>query len=229
MSKRILVVEDDRQARETLVFALEHEGYEVIEAADGEEALAKLAASTPDLVLLDLMLPRVDGLDVCKRAREMSSVPIIMLTARNEEIDKVLGLEVGADDYVTKPYGTRELLARIRANLRRAREMARQVPETDEVVVGSISITPSKREVLVRGEAVYLTPKEFDLLYMLAKNADRVLTRGELLSEVWGYEGMDTRSLDVHVGRLRAKLEENPAEPKIILTARSVGYRMVRS
>jgi two-component system response regulator VicR len=228
MNRKILVVEDDRQARETLVAALQNEGYEVTQAVDGEEALEKLGAETPDLVLLDLMLPRVDGIDVCKQARALSSVPIIMVTARDDEIDKVLGLEVGADDYVTKPYSTRELLARIRANMRRARELVRQAQESDEVTVGGVTITPSKREVIVNGETVYLTPKEFDLLYMLARHADRVLKRGELLSEVWGYEGMDTRSLDVHIGRLRAKLEENPADPKIILTARSVGYRMVK-
>jgi len=228
MNRKILVVEDDRQARETLVAALQNEGYEVTQAVDGEEALDKLGTETPDLVLLDLMLPRVDGIDVCKQARALSSVPIIMVTARDDEIDKVLGLEVGADDYVTKPYSTRELLARIRANMRRARELVRQAQESDEVTVGDVTITPSKREVLVRGVSVYLTPKEFDLLYTLARNADRVLKRGELLSEVWGYEGMDTRSLDVHIGRLRAKLEENPADPRIILTARSVGYRMVK-
>jgi len=226
--KKILVVEDDRMAREVLVAALEGEGYTAIEAADGQEALEKVEAEHPDLILLDLMLPRIDGLDVCKRARDRTAAPIIMLTARSEEIDKVLGLEVGADDYVTKPYSTRELLARIRANLRRARELAKPAPEADEIIVGDVTIAPSRREVLLRGKAVYLTPKEFDLLYILARNADRVLTRSELLSEVWGYEGMDTRSLDVHIGRLRAKLEDDASHPRIIITARSVGYRMVK-
>lgn len=226
--KKILVVEDDKMAREVLVAALEGEGYDVLEAADGEEALERIENSKPDLILLDLMLPRIDGLDVCKRARDKTVAPIIMLTARSEEIDKVLGLEVGADDYVTKPYSTRELLARIRANLRRAREMTKPKSSTDGVTVGDVSISPSRREVLLRGKPIYLTPKEFELLYMLAKHADRVLTRAELLSEVWGYEGMDTRSLDVHIGRLRAKLEDDAGHPRIIITARSVGYRMIK-
>jgi two-component system, OmpR family, response regulator VicR len=229
MNRKILVVEDDKVSREVLYTALDNEGYDVVEAVDGEEALQKIESERPDLILLDLMLPRgMDGLDVCKRARDKTSVPIIMLTARNEEIDKVLGLEVGADDYITKPYGTRELLARIKAALRRARELAQPVSRTDDLVVGEVIISPAKREVLLRGEPVYLTPKEFDLLCMLARNADRVLTRAELLAEVWGYEGMDTRSLDVHIGRLRAKLEDDAGHPKIIVTARSVGYRMVK-
>ncbi len=227
MAKRILVVEDDTQAREALVSALRREGYEVMEASDGEEGLERIRRDKPDLVILDLILPRMDGLDVCRKAREITTIPIIMLTARDEEIDKVLGLEIGADDYITKPYSMRELLARIKANLRRWSEFAAPRSEEEDIVVGPIVIMPSKREVTRDGKRVYLTPKEFDLLYVLATNLDKVMPREALLSQVWGYEGIDTRSLDVHIGRLRAKLEDDPSNPKMILTVRSVGYRMV--
>jgi two-component system response regulator RegX3 len=222
----ILVVDDEQSYRDALSVALQREGFIVETAADGAEAILRFEASKPALVLLDVMLPKMSGVDVCREIRARSRVPIIMVTARNAEIDAVVGLEVGADDYVTKPFRLRELIARVRAALRR-------VPITDEgrehpdvLEVGDVRLDAARHEVYVRGEAVPLPLKEFELLELLLANAGRVLTRDVLIDRVWGpnYFG-DTKTLDVHVKRLRSKIEEDPANPTRIVTIRGVGYR----
>lgn len=222
----ILVVDDEQSYRDALSIALQREGFIVETAADGAEAILRFDASKPALVLLDVMLPKMSGVDVCRELRARSRVPIIMVTARNAEIDAVVGLEVGADDYVTKPFRLRELIARVRAALRR-------VPITDEgrehpdvLEIGDVRLDAARHEVHVRGEAVALPLKEFELLELLLANAGRVLTRDVLIDRVWGpnYFG-DTKTLDVHVKRLRSKIEEDPANPTRIVTIRGVGYR----
>lgn len=222
----ILVVDDEQSYRDALSVALQREGFIVETAADGAEAILRFEASKPALVLLDVMLPKMSGVDVCREIRARSRVPIIMVTARNAEIDAVVGLEVGADDYVTKPFRLRELIARVRAALRR-------VPITDEgrehpdvLEVGDVRLDAARHEVYVRGEPVPLPLKEFELLELLLANAGRVLTRDVLIDRVWGpnYFG-DTKTLDVHVKRLRSKVEEDPANPTRIVTIRGVGYR----
>lgn len=220
----ILVVEDELSFRETISFMLSKEGFEVITAADGAEGLRQFDMHHPDLVLLDVMLPEMSGTDVCRNIRSRSATPIIMLTAKDSELDKVLGLELGADDYVTKPFSTRELLARIRAVLRRG------VVEPDEeqlvISIGSIRMNLERHEVSVNGESVSLPLKEFELLEYLMRNAGRVLTRGQLMDRVWGsdYVG-DGKTLDVHVKRLRSKIEIDPANPQLLTTVRGLGYR----
>jgi len=223
----ILVVDDEQSYRDALRIALEREGFRVEVAADGAEALARFDAVRPALVLLDVMLPRISGIDVCRELRSRSQVPIIMVTARNAEIDAVVGLEVGADDYVTKPFRLRELVARVRAALRRGRGDDMGVAQTDEVLeVGDVRLDAARHEVAVRGERVALPLKEFELLELLLANAGRVLTRDVLIDRVWGpnYYG-DTKTLDVHVKRLRAKVEDDPGHPARIVTVRGVGYR----
>jgi two-component system response regulator RegX3 len=227
----ILVVDDEQSYRDALRVALEREGFRVEVAADGAEALERFESARPALVLLDVMLPRVSGVDVCRELRLRSQVPIIMVTARNAEIDAVVGLEVGADDYVTKPFRLRELVARVRAALRRGRNDDGQVADRGEVVeVGDVRLDAARHEVLVRGERVALPLKEFELLELLLANAGRVLTRDTLIDRVWGpnYYG-DTKTLDVHVKRLRAKVEDEPAHPARIVTVRGVGYRYEKS
>jgi two-component system response regulator RegX3 len=231
MSSRplILVVDDEQSYRDALAVALEREGFDVETAADGPEAIARFEASRPALVLLDVMLPRMSGIDVCRELRSRSLVPIIMVTARDAEIDAVVGLEVGADDYVTKPFRLRELIARVRATLRRA-PVDEGRPEPAEVIeVGDVRLDVGRHEVSVRGEAVALPLKEFELLEELLANAGRVLTRDVLIDRVWGpnYYG-DTKTLDVHVKRLRSKIEPDPANPTRIVTVRGVGYRYER-
>jgi two-component system, OmpR family, response regulator RegX3 len=227
----ILVVDDEQSYRDALRVALEREGFRVEVAVDGADALERFDAVRPGLVLLDVMLPRISGVDVCRQIRAKSQVPIIMVTARNAEIDAVVGLEVGADDYVTKPFRLRELVARVRAALRRGRPDDTGVEDYGDVIeVGDVRLDAARHEVAVRGERVALPLKEFELLELLLANAGRVLTRDVLIDRVWGpnYYG-DTKTLDVHVKRLRAKVEEDPAHPARIVTVRGVGYRYEKS
>lgn len=221
---RILLVEDEESFSDPLSYLLCREGYEVSIADTGPAALARFDAEGADLVLLDLMLPGLSGVEVCRELRRRSNVPIIMLTAKDGEIDKVVGLELGADDYVTKPYSSRELLARIRAVLRRLAEPEELLPSTLEA--GPVRMDVERHVVTVRGERVSLPLKEFELLQLLLRNAGRVLTRGQLIDRVWGsdYVG-DTKTLDVHVKRLRAKVEAEPTVPEHIRTVRGLGYK----
>jgi two-component system response regulator RegX3 len=223
---RIMVVEDEPALVDALEYGLSSEGFEVLEAGDGETALRLFDRDRPDLVLLDLMLPGLPGTEVCKRIRAVSSVPIIMLTAKDTEIDKVVGLELGADDYVTKPFSMRELGARVRAVLRRSREEEGGGDDVVPAEAGDVRIDPDRHEVSVRGRAVELPPKEFALLELLVRNAGRVLTRDVLIDRIWGgdYVG-DTKTLDVHIKRLRGRIEEDPHDPRLILTVRGVGYK----
>ncbi len=222
----VLVVDDEQSYREALAIALEREGFRVETAADGAEALRRFEATQPALVLLDVMLPEISGVDVCRTIRARSQVPIIMVTARNAEIDAVVGLEVGADDYVAKPFRLRELIARVRAQLRRGPGDEGPAHEGDVLEVGHVRLDAGRHEVSVRGERVALPLKEFELLELLLANAGRVLTRDVLIDRVWGpnYYG-DTKTLDVHVKRLRTKIEDDPAHPVNIVTVRGVGYR----
>jgi two-component system, OmpR family, response regulator RegX3 len=227
----ILVVDDEESYRDALSVALECEGFDVETAADGPEAIERFDATNPALVLLDVMLPRMSGVDVCRELRTRSQVPIIMVTARNSEIDAVVGLEVGADDYVTKPFRLRELVARVRAALRRAPRTDVEIGASDEQIeIGDVRVDVARHEVLVRGTLVPLPLKEFELLELLMLNAGRVLTRDVLIDRIWGpnYYG-DTKTLDVHVKRLRSKIEANPANPTRIVTVRGVGYRYERT
>ncbi|MFD6141673.1 response regulator [Promicromonospora sp. NPDC060271] len=225
---RILVVEDEESYRDPLTYQLTREGFEVIEAADGNSALAAYDAEGADLVLLDLMLPGLSGTEVCRELRARGDVPVIMLTAKDSEIDKVVGLELGADDYVTKPYSYRELLARVRAVLRRRQPGDSADHDEDGVLeVGPVRMDVERHTVTVSGELVALPLKEFDLLELLMRNAGRVLTRGQLIDRVWGadYVG-DTKTLDVHVKRIRSKIEPDPGAPKHLLTVRGLGYKL---
>lgn len=219
---RIMVVEDEESFSDALSYMLRKEGFEVSVASTGQDALALFDRTPHDLVLLDLMLPGMSGTDVCRSIRSRSRVPIIMVTAKDAEIDKVLGLELGADDYVTKPFSSRELLARIRAVLRRL-DTFHEVPVLE---AGPVRIDPERHVVEVGGQPVALPLKEFDLLEYLVRNAGRVLTRGQLIDRIWGsdYVG-DTKTLDVHVKRLRAKIEPDPANPRHLLTVRGLGYK----
>jgi two-component system response regulator RegX3 len=221
---RILVVEDEESISDPLSYLLGREGYEVGLAGSGPAALEEFDRHGADLVLLDLMLPGLPGTEVFRALRARSSVPVIMLTAKDSEVDKVVGLELGADDYVTKPYSTRELLARIRAVLRRGADADELVPVTVEA--GPVRMDVERHVVTVRGEQVSVPLKEFELLEMLLRNAGRVLTRGQLIDRVWGsdYVG-DTKTLDVHVKRLRAKVEPEPGQPRYIVTVRGLGYK----
>ncbi len=227
-SATILVVEDEDSFVEALTVGLKREGFRVQVARDGAEALDMFDAVKPDLVLLDVMLPKVSGIDVCRELRRRSSVPIIMVTAKGGEIDTVVGLEVGADDYVTKPYRLRELVARMRAVLRRrgAESVAAATLSGEAISVGDVALDPERHEVVIRGEGVQLPLKEFELLELLLANAGRVLTRETLIDRVWGtdYVG-DTKTLDVHVKRLRAKVEPDPSSPARIVTIRGLGYK----
>jgi two-component system response regulator RegX3 len=226
----ILVVDDEPSYRDALAVALQREGFLVETAADGPEALARFDAARPALVLLDVMLPRISGIDVCRELRARSRVPIIMVTAKNSEIDAVVGLEVGADDYVTKPFRLRELIARVRAALRRIPTVDESADELEIIEIGEVRLDAARHEVFVRGQPVALPLKEFELLELLMTNAGRVLTRDVLIDRVWGpnYFG-DTKTLDVHVKRLRSKIELDPANPSRIVTVRGVGYRYERA
>jgi two-component system response regulator RegX3 len=222
---RVLVVEDEESFSDALAYLLRREGYEVAVAESGPDALTLFDRSGADLVLLDLMLPGLSGTEVCRALRQRSGVPIIIVTARDAEIDKVVGLELGADDYVTKPYSSRELVARIRAVLRRGGGDADD-DDAGVVEAGPVRMDVERHTVSVDGQPVSLPLKEFDLLELLLRNADRVLTRGQLIDRVWGsdYVG-DTKTLDVHVKRLRAKIEPDPANPKYLVTVRGLGYK----
>ena len=223
----VLVVEDEDSFVDALTVGLKREGFRVHVARDGAEALDVFDVVRPDLVLLDVMLPKVSGIDVCRELRSKSKVPIIMVTAKGAEIDTVVGLEVGADDYVTKPYRLRELVARMRAVLRRAPDETTLLTHGDEVLaVGDVVVDPERHEVTVRGQDVTLPLKEFELLTVLLDNAGRVLTRDVLIDRVWGHDYVgDTKTLDVHVKRLRAKVEEDPSNPSRIVTIRGLGYK----
>jgi len=226
MSK-ILIVEDESSFSEALAFLLGKEGFETVVAEDGRQALEIYGREGADLILLDLMIPEVSGVEVCRTIRTTSQVPIIMLTAKDAEIDKVVGLELGADDYVTKPYSSRELIARIKAVLRRGASEDGSIQEQDLMEVGPVRLNIGKHQVSVKGVPVSLPLKEFELLEFLMRNSGRVLTRSQLIDRVWGgdYYG-DTKTLDVHIKRLRAKIEADPANPVLIQTIRGLGYKL---
>jgi two-component system, OmpR family, response regulator RegX3 len=221
---RVLVVEDERNLREPLVYLLQKEGYDVIEAEDGNAAIESFHNLGADLILLDLMLPGLSGNEVCRAIRAESQVPIIMVTAKDTEIDKVVGLEIGADDYVTKPYSTRELLARMKAVLRRGSEPV--IQESGVLRAGPVVMAIERHQVTVNGDRVQMPLKEFELLELLMENVNRVLTRGQIIDRVWGsnYFG-DTKTLDVHVKRIRSKIEDDPSRPQHLLTVRGLGYK----
>ena len=228
MDRVILIIEDEQQINDILAIQLGKEGYKTISAFDGVEGLEMALSENPDLILLDVMLPGMDGWEVCKKVREQSNVPIIMLTAREDEVDKILGLELGADDYITKPYSARELTARIKANLRRS---ALDIPvpaKTDDVNTinsGDLTINIERYEVSKNGTVIDITLREFELLKFLAMQPDKIFSREKLLENVWGYEYYgDVRTVDVTVRRLREKIEDDPSMPKYIITKRGVGY-----
>jgi DNA-binding response OmpR family regulator len=221
----ILLVDDEESVQKLLSYPLERDGFRVIQARNGEEALERLEADAIDLIVLDLMLPRLDGLEVCKRVRAKSTVPIIMLTARDDEVDKVLGLEIGADDYITKPFSIREFRSRVRALLRRAQLSSAEV-NAETIEYEGMTIDRARRAVEVRGEPVQLTYAEFELLQTLASHPGRVLSRAALLEALWGSsEYRDPRTIDVHIRHLREKIERDPREPEYLFTIRGVGYR----
>ena len=235
--KKILIVDDEQHIIDILVYNLKKEGYDTIEANDGLEAVNKALTEKPDLILLDIMLPKLDGLSVCKRIKNSFNVPILMLTAKDAEIDKILGLELGADDYITKPFSVRELMARVKANLRKAEStVAPRMGENpvesskkeNKIVVGDLELDLDKFEVKVRGEVIDLTLREFEVLKFLASQPGQVVTREVLLEKVWGYEYYgDIRTVDVTVRRIREKIEKDTSTPQILMTKRSVGYYIV--
>lgn len=224
-SKTILVVDDEPRIAEAVTMNLELEGYQVSYASNGQEALSKITEELPDLIILDVMMPDMDGFETLRRIREVSNVPVIMLTVRGGETDKVRGLDLGADDYVTKPFGPKELISRVKAALRRT-EMPGPVPKTEIRVDDNLSIDFGRRKVIVKGKEIHLRPTEYRLLYHLVSNAGRVLTHETLLRKVWGYEYRDEdQYLWLYMTYLRQKLEDNPKEPKYILGERGIGYR----
>ncbi len=229
MTIKILLVEDEESISEPLAFLLEREGFEVTVVADGASAPAEFNRVQPALVLLDLMLPGMSGTEICREIRQTSQTPIIMLTAKDSEVDIVVGLELGADDYVTKPYSSRELLARIRALLRRSELQPLDEGDDAVVAIGDLRLDTAKHSLLVRGESVAIPLREFELLEYLMRNAGRVLTRGQLIDTIWGsdYFG-DTKTLDVHIKRIRSRIESDPANPTLLSTVRGVGYRFER-
>ena len=237
-AKTILIVDDEAPIRDILVYNLEKEGYKTIEASDGITAVDIALEKKPDLILLDVMLPKLDGLSVCKRIKNSLNVPILMLTAKDNEVDKIVGLELGADDYITKPFSVRELVARVKANLRKVDvtlnngqeikskgDTQKQQKESKKIVVGELELDLDKFEVKVRGQIVDLTLREFEVLKFLASQPEQVVTRETLLEKVWGYEYYgDIRTVDVTVRRIREKIEKDTSAPKILITKRSVGY-----
>ena len=226
--KTILIVDDEQPIIDMLVYNLEKEGYNTLEATDGEKAVDIALNNTPDLILLDIMIPKMDGLSVCKRIRHTLNVPIIMLSAKGEEIDKILGLELGADDYITKPFSIRELMARIKANLRKGKgsyEDGKIEANTNKIIVGDLQLDVDKFETRVKNKVIDLTLREFEVLKYLANQLGQVVTRETLLEKVWGYEYYgDIRTVDVTVRRIREKIEEDTSNPKILITKRGVGY-----
>ena len=228
MPETVLVIEDDASVRQVLSDTLRQQGFIVFEAADGVQGLVAESQHNPDVVLLDLMLPDIDGVEVCRRLRTRSHVPILVVTGRTDEADAVEALGAGADDFVRKPFEAREVAARARALVRRAQEYTRAAAAEEVMDFGDLRIDGTRHEVLVRGEAVRFTPKEFELLQLLARNVGKMMHRDELLETIWGYDSaIDSRTLDVHIGRVRAKIEENPRVPKSILTVPGVGYKLV--
>ena len=228
MVKKILVVDDEKPISDIVKFNLTNEGYDVVTAFDGEEALQQVEAEHPDLILLDLMLPKIDGLEVARQVRKKYNMPIIMVTAKDSEIDKVLGLELGADDYVTKPFSNRELIARVKANLRRQDSITIKNEDdeaSNDIKIGDLVIKPDAYTVTKRGEMIELTHREFELLYYLAQHLGQVMTRETLLQTVWGYDYFgDVRTVDVTMRRLREKVEDDPSHPQWLITRRGVGY-----
>ncbi len=228
MERTILIIEDEQNISDILTFSLNKEGYKTMAALDGIKGLEMALSENPDLILLDVMLPGMDGFEVCKKVRETSQVPIIMLTAREDEVDKVLGLELGADDYITKPYSMRELTARVKANLRRSsvQILPENEPENQDTInSGELSINVERYEVSKNGKIIDITLREFELLKFLAMQPDKIFSREKLLENVWGYEYYgDVRTVDVTVRRLREKIEDDPSMPKYIITKRGVGY-----
>ena len=228
--KKILVVDDEKPISDIIKFNLEKEGFEVVVAFDGKEAVEKVEEENPDLIVLDVMLPKMDGLEVVREVRKTHSMPIIMVTAKETEIDKVLGLELGADDYVTKPFSNRELVARVKANLRRqaATETVQEEetePETNDISIGDLTIHPDAYYVTKNSEVIELTHREFELLHYLVRHVGQVMTREHLLEEVWDFDYLgDVRTVDVTIRRLREKVEDNPSHPNYIITRRGVGY-----
>jgi two-component system, OmpR family, response regulator RegX3 len=222
---RILLVEDEESLAESIRYSLEREGYAVSVAPDGRKAVDRFRSDAPDLIVLDLMLPELSGLDVCRMIREESTVPIVMVTAKDSEADKVTGLELGADDYVTKPFSVRELVSRIRAHLRRANMQA--LPADNERLVGGpVEMDVARHEVLIGGENASFPPKEFELLETFLRRRGRLLTREYLIEEIWGHDYVgDTKTLDVHVKRIRQKIEDDPHDPKLLVTVRGLGYK----
>jgi two-component system OmpR family response regulator len=223
---KILIVEDDRNLLDALKYNLRKEGYDTVTAADGAEALDVARREKPHLIVLDIMLPKLSGFEVCRILRKEMTVPILMLTAKTEEVDKIVGLEIGADDYMTKPFSMRELLARFSAMLRRA-EMAAQPAEPESLKVGELEVDTARHRAFFKGEPLELSPKEFELLAFLARNKGFVFSREQLLEKVWGYDyAGETRTVDVHIRWLRQKIETDPAKPKHLLTVRGVGYKL---
>ncbi len=228
MPKRILLIEDDLDVRELLENALVDSGYESVAAGTGQDGLALERTQSPDLVVLDLMLPDMDGYDICRQIRTNSIVPIIMVTGRDELVERVVGLEVGADDYLIKPFGTREFIARVGAHLRRVDEYSQPRQESTVLDFSEVKIDQDRHEVTVRGETLHFTRKEFELLTALAENEGRVMRSSDLLKRVWDYdESVRSRTLDVHIGRVRSKIERTPGQPQIIVTVPCIGYKFV--
>ena len=225
---KILIVEDDRNLLDSLRYNLRKEGYSVVTAVDGAEALEVARREKPDLIILDIMLPKLSGFEVCRILRKEMSTPILMLTAKDEEIDKVVGLEIGADDYMTKPFSMRELIARIRAMLRRAGMTATKPDSIDKIIIiGTLTIDTERHKVTVSSKELELSPREYDLLVFLAANKGLVFTRDQLLEKVWGYDFVgDTRTVDVHIRWLRQKIEFNPSKPEKLITVRGAGYKL---
>lgn len=223
----ILLVEDEAAYRDTLTFKLTRDGYDVVAVGNGQEAVDRFEWTRPDIVLLDIMLPGLSGTEVCRQIRQKSSVPVIMLTAKDSEIDKVVGLEIGADDYVTKPYSYRELVARIKAVLRRGAADDDDAHETT-LRVGRVAMNTDRHEVAIDGEMAAMPLREFELLELFMRNPDRVLTRAQIIDRIWGLDYIgDTKTLDVHVKRLRSKIEVEPSKPAMLLTVRGLGYKLV--
>ncbi|MBF4693296.1 response regulator YycF [Fusibacter ferrireducens] len=230
MSKKILIVDDEKPISDIIKFNLSKEGYEIDTAFDGDEALKKVYQFQPDLVLLDVMLPKLDGFQVCRKIRESFNMPIIMLTAKEEEVDKVLGFELGADDYITKPFGMRELIARVKANIRRVELLDVDSGGNNIITAGKLHIDLDRYEVKKENEVIELTLREFELLKFLATQSNQIFTREQLLKDVWGYEYFgDIRTVDVTVRRLREKVEDDSSEPTYIMTKRGVGYYFKKS
>jgi two-component system OmpR family response regulator len=225
---KILIVEDDRNLLDTLKYNLHEEGYNTVTAVDGAEALYIARREKPDLIILDIMLPKLSGFEVCRILRKEMTIPIIMLTAKTEEVDKIVGLEIGADDYLTKPFSVRELLARLGAMLRRA-DISKQQPAGEKRIlrIGDLEVDTGRHQALYRGSRLSLTPKEYDLLAFLAANEGLVFSREQLLEKVWGYDyAGDTRTVDVHIRWLRQKIENDPAKPEHLVTVRGAGYKL---